>query len=99
MLEVMGRRRVPSPPAITTAFMSEASSSTRRRSSRLHPSRLSRTFLPRAIEPLDRFEGASSIGHGVRTDQAADLYHVEDSCPPVERCTPSGERPSENSSK
>src|SRR3954462_1551805 len=26
MLEVMGRRRVPSPPAITTAFMSEASS-------------------------------------------------------------------------
>jgi hypothetical protein len=27
MLEVIGRRRVPSPPAITTAFMSEASSS------------------------------------------------------------------------
>ncbi len=26
MLEVIGRRRVPSPPAITTAFMSETSS-------------------------------------------------------------------------
>src|SRR5689334_18176139 len=99
MLEVMGRRRVPSPPAITTAFMSEASSSKRRRSSRLHPSRLSRTFPPWAIQALRPQQSASSIGHGVRADEAADLYHVEDSCPPVEGCTPSSERPSENSSE
>ncbi|GAA4666919.1 hypothetical protein GCM10023347_19550 [Streptomyces chumphonensis] len=37
MLAVMGRRRVPSPPAITTAFMSVASSFKRRRSHRPSP--------------------------------------------------------------
>ena len=115
MLEVIGRRRVPSPPAITTAFMSEASSSrddnltdcdvpegplSGRPSTGQSAARATGGRRATGIRRAPAGVGTrTSVGRGVRPDEAADLNHVKDPCPPVEGCTPPGERPSENSSE
>ncbi len=50
-------------------------------------------------DPQPKEESQGLAGSCVHLDQTADLDHVEDSCPPVQSCTPAGERPSENSSE
>src|ERR1044072_6483673 len=87
MLEVMGRRRVPSPPAITTAIMSEASSLRDDGLADFTRPDCPALFCRGPSSRHGRAKARGSVGHGDRTDQAADLYHVEHSCPPVQRCT------------
>src|SRR5580704_6288300 len=98
-LAVMGRSRVPSPPAITTAFMgdlpSRLSSAPLGRGSWPAVS-LARQFLagrPLARRLLARRSRARGAGRRAGGDQPPGLHDVQEGGAPVQCTSPDGEGP------